>query len=57
MLRPVEAGNDVGHPKLLLGVLQQRDESSLAAVCQLILQDMLSNDAVKINTTYSINIS
>lgn len=37
VLCPVEAGNDVGHPQLLLGILQQRDKRPLAAVGQLIL--------------------
>jgi len=37
VLCPVQAGNDVGHPQLLLCVLEQRDKGSLAAVRQLIL--------------------
>lgn len=39
VLRPVEAGNNVGHPQLFLCVLQQRDKGSLAAVRKLILGD------------------
>jgi len=39
MLCPVQAGNDVRHPQLLLGVLQQRDKGPLAAVRQLVLSN------------------
>lgn len=39
VLCPVQAGNDVGHPQLLLGILKQRDKRPLAAVGQLILGD------------------
>jgi len=37
--RFVQTGDDVIHPQLLLGVLQQRDKRSLAPVRQLVLGD------------------